>query len=165
MNRKIEEPEIIENESEQLLWSVGLKSTPGRIALIEFLQHQDKPASVAAIVQALAASTQSTGKNPSKKSVKNQVLNTASIYRALGPLVETGLVNRIDASTGHATYEMRYGRAHHHHLICESCGVMEDIEKCLPKNIESAVLADSSAFYAVYRHSLEFFGTCKKCAR
>ncbi|MEK7641721.1 MAG: Fur family transcriptional regulator [Patescibacteria group bacterium] len=152
MNRKkIEEPEIYGTEAQHLLWSVHLKATPGRVALLDLLNEEKHPVSIAHLESRLRKI--SAG------------LAAASIYRALDSLVSVGLVNRIDTGTIHATYEIRVGRRHHHHLICMGCGDIEDSEKCLPKGIEHTVLADSKKFASLSRHSLEFFGTCIKCAK
>ncbi|MBP6858299.1 MAG: transcriptional repressor [Candidatus Pacebacteria bacterium] len=151
MSKNIDEPEIYESESQNHLWSVQLKATPGRIALLDLLRHEKKPVSVVALVKCL------------KKS--GAKLTSPSIYRALESLVEAGLVDRVDTSSEHAVYEIHVGRAHHHHITCGACGDIEDVRKCLPKNIESTILADSAKFDRISRHSLEFFGTCKKCAR
>ena len=151
MPRNIEEPETYESESQHHLWSVRLKATPGRVALLDLLHREKKPVSVSDMVKLL------------KKS--GPALTSPSIYRALQSLVEAGLVERIDTSSDRGAYEIHVGRTHHHHITCAACGDVEDVRKCLPKNIESALLADSAKFDHISRHSLEFFGTCKKCAR
>ena len=144
--RQGEEPEFYESDSHYYLWSVRLKATPGRIALLEALQGEPHPISVDDLQKKL-----------SKK------LNRVSVYRALEDLVEASLVRRIDISKDHALYEMSVGRKHHHHAVCTSCGHIEDISGCHTQELMKEARRGAKGFSRIEDHSLEFFGICKKC--
>ena len=134
---------------QDLIWSVGLKATSARMAVAGALLEEHAPVSVAELQKRL-------------KSV-----SAASIYRTLETFVEKGVVSRINTGRAHASYELISGRKHHHHVICTTCGDMEDVEAgkdCVTRKTEHRILADSRKFASVSSHSLEFFGLCDKCA-
>lgn len=90
---------------------------------------------------------------------ENKQYDLATVYRNLELLVQLKLVTKVQFGTGSARYE-KTGKAHHHHLICEHCGSIEDIhlkEKALLQQITQ------TSTFKVERHSLEFFGLCKNC--
>jgi len=86
-------------------------------------------------------------------------IDKATIYRILTSFVGLGLVKEIQFGDRETRYEL-IGDEHHHHLICEECGGIEDVELS-----EKALLKEVSnqSKFQIKRHSLEFFGTCKKC--
>ncbi len=83
----------------------------------------------------------------------------ATIYRNLELLVRLLLVSKVKFDDNVTRYE-RADMGHHHHIICDICGKVEDI----PLN-EDTLLASaiSQTTFQIKRHSLEFFGLCKKC--
>jgi Fur family ferric uptake transcriptional regulator len=55
---------------------------------------------------------------------------------------------------------------HHHHLVCESCGMAEDIE--IPSELERSVRSAleevaGKAGFGVDSHRLDAFGLCARC--
>jgi Fe2+ or Zn2+ uptake regulation protein len=122
----------------------GFKATHGRVRLLEMLRESKKPISVEALA---------------KKLVKH--MDQATVYRALEAFAKTGIVKRIDLGHAHAHYEL--AGEHHHHVVCESCGKVADVELKEPE-LERAALRAAPAFANVRAHSLEFFGTCRTCA-
>jgi len=130
----------------ELLRKSGFKATPGRIVLLKMLAKHTRPLSLIAI-----------GKELDGK------LDQATVYRALEAFVEKGMVKRVDLGHAHTHYELAEGRAHHHHLVCKTCGTVEDVSVCVAEPVEKSVLKKSKSFSSVDDHSLEFFGTCKDC--
>lgn len=126
----------------------GYKATPARLSLLDVLKSANHPLTTQEILKALG------GK-----------VNQATIYRSLESLLQIALVRQVDMQHGHAHYELRSETEHHHHLICRSCGITEDVPGCDVVLIEKAVLKASSKFNSIQDHSLEFFGHCKKCAK
>jgi len=133
--------------AQDILWASGIKATAPRMAIVAILIAEMKPVSIEQI------------------SVQLPAYSTASIYRTLKLLTEYELASEIHTGSAHSSYELAHGRKHHHHLICVDCGDMEDVERCVPPHMESAIIAGSRKFSSLSRHSLEFFGTCKKCDR
>lgn len=86
----------------------------------------------------------------------------ASIYRALELLDRLGLVQRFDVGEGVARYEAALpGGDHHHHLVCDSCGVVEPFED---EALEQAIhgLSGKTAF-AIAAHDVTLRGECPGC--
>ncbi len=98
-----------------------------------------------------------------KKLLRNK-LNEVTLYRALEAFAATGLVRRVDLGHDHAHYELMLGRGHHDHVVCTSCGTIEDVEGCALVPLEKKALVQSK-FRSIYSHNLEFFGLCRTCAK
>ena len=92
-----------------------------------------------------------------------EAVGTATVYRTLELLVESGLVRAHDFGEGFKRYEPMPAQTHHEHLICERCGrVVEfqnvQLERMLP------IIADEHA-YQHQRHRVEIYGVCGECRR
>jgi Fur family ferric uptake transcriptional regulator len=90
-------------------------------------------------------------------------VGTATVYRTLEVLVESGLVRENDFGEGFKRYEPMPAQAHHEHLICERCGRVvefqnERLERMLP------IIADEHGFQHA-RHRVEIYGVCRDCRR
>lgn len=133
--------------AKELLRSVGQRATPGRVALLGVLDRSTKPLSIRAISEKMRPS-----------------LDQATLYRALEALTHAGVVRRVDFQHDHAHYELAAGKTHHHHLICQQCGTVEDIEQCIGEKLTQEILKNSTKFKTIKNHSLEFYGTCNRCS-
>jgi Fur family ferric uptake transcriptional regulator len=78
-----------------------------------------------------------------------------TIYRTLDLLSEIGAMRRLDLGDG-PRYEL--AEDHHHHLICESCGVVSEFERC-PLDLGRLRGMD----FEVSSHTLEIYGRCAAC--
>lgn len=90
-------------------------------------------------------------------------VGTATVYRTLELLVQSGLVRGHDFGEGFRRYEPMPAQAHHEHLICERCGRVveftnERLERMLP------IIADEHGFQH-QRHRVEIHGVCRDCRR
>lgn len=153
MTRRIPDQEIEDGKDlfRAMLWMKRLKATPGRLAIIEILNKEKEPLSVDELKKKLSGRDLIID------------LNSVTVYRALDVLVKVGLVNKTNAGKAHATYEMAFGKPHHHHITCTSCGDMEDVHGCDSKDLNISARAHLKKFKSVQSHSLEFFGLCRKC--
>jgi len=132
-----------------LLRANGLKATPARAVVLALLQKTRKPLSIAAI----------------HKRLKNSAIDLVTVYRTMASFEGKGLIRQVDLRHGHAHYELATADvAHHHHLICENCGKIVDISQCDTSGLEKQALK-IGGFAKLTKHSLEFFGLCKTCAR
>ena len=130
-----------------LLREHNLRATPGRIQILEMLSKEKHPVSVDRIRDSLSVQ-----------------LDTVTVYRTLEAFEAAHLVMRTDLKHGHAHYEMVSDRAHHHHAVCRSCGLIEDIEIPHPAKPEKEAERAAKKFAAIDSYALEFFGTCTSCA-
>jgi Fur family ferric uptake transcriptional regulator len=92
---------------------------------------------------------------------RGERVGTATVYRTLDVLVESGLVRAHDFGEGFKRYEPMPAQADHEHLICERCGRVvefqnERLERMLP------IIADEHAFQH-QRHRVEIYGVCRDC--
>ena len=92
---------------------------------------------------------------------RGEHVGTATVYRTLEVLVQSGLVRAHDFGEGFKRYEPMPAQAHHEHLICERCGRVEEfqnerLERMLP------VIADEHGFQH-QRHRVEIYGVCRDC--
>lgn len=119
-----------------------LKITPIRFKLLDILEHSSTPQRV-------------------KDLVKNVQSDIATVYRNLKSLIDLGLVVQVFLDQKEAYFELAK-KEHHHHAICENCGNMTDIKDLIHNKLDNEALKKSD-FAIISRHSLEFFGLCKKC--
>ena len=124
----------------------GLKGTKPRMAVLHILEEEAKPMDVSEILEGL---------NKHKINV-----DQATVYRIVDSFFKRGLIVRVDFQEGKFRYERIMG-PEHHHLICESCGKIEDITDCKIAEFQKNV-SDTKGFL-IKRHSLEFFGLCNNC--
>lgn len=94
-------------------------------------------------------------------------LAQSSGYRNLAVLEEAGVVRRLVHGAEHAYYELAEDLTeHHHHLICEVCGRVEDvalgarIEKSIDDGLDA--VARERGFTAS-RHVIDVYGRCSTC--
>jgi Fur family ferric uptake transcriptional regulator len=87
-------------------------------------------------------------------------IGRATVYRTIKLLLDTGLLCRVVLSDGSVCYRASH-EAHHHHLVCVSCGATEDIHL---RDVE-AVLSGvrESTDYDVVGHRIEVYGVCPGC--
>ncbi|HEY3207057.1 MAG TPA: transcriptional repressor [Gaiellaceae bacterium] len=82
----------------------------------------------------------------------------ATTYRTIELLRETGSIRPL-AGQEPKTY-VRCHPGHHHHLVCVSCGAVEETELCAAPS--AAELARRHGF-AAETHELDIYGTCAAC--
>ena len=136
---------------ERLLKEKCLKITPARLAVLEIFSSNNKPFSVDDIQIKLS-------KNRNIKKI-----NEATIYRIISAFEKLGILRRVDLRRDSICFEL--SDDHHHHLVCNSCGLIEDFKenKGIEKILEQ-IVKKSSEFKNIKEHSLELFGVCKNCS-
>jgi Fur family transcriptional regulator, ferric uptake regulator len=92
----------------------------------------------------------------------NQV-GLATVYRQLGSLADRGEVDVLHTGGGETVYRRCAAEAHHHHLVCRSCGTTVEFEG--PEIERLAERVAKRAEFEDVSHTVEILGTCKDCAR
>ncbi|MDR1921699.1 MAG: transcriptional repressor [Candidatus Adiutrix sp.] len=90
-------------------------------------------------------------------------VSKASIYRTIPILIEAGILAAVYLEDGHMHYERVFGRDHHSHLRCTSCGrIFEFSVPELP--VLEKRIAEQQDFKSE-GHKFEIWGLCAKCLR
>jgi len=134
------------SDFEAQLRAVSLRVTQPRLAVLAVLRdhpHVDTE-SVIALVRA-----------------GHPTVSHQTIYDVLRALTDAGLVRRIQPAGANARYETRVGD-NHHHVVCRSCGAIEDVE-CAVGHTPCLTASDDHGF-AVDEAEVVFWGTCPDCA-
>jgi Fur family peroxide stress response transcriptional regulator len=88
-------------------------------------------------------------------------VSKATVYRALDNLVRLGLARRVHHPGGVARYEGNTER--HHHLVCRSCGGIEDFASPALDSVSIPEL--SSERFEVHDVFISFQGICRDCRK
>ncbi|GHF53940.1 Fur family ferric uptake transcriptional regulator [Amycolatopsis bartoniae] len=84
-----------------------------------------------------------------------------AVYDVLRALTDAGLVRRIQPAGANARYETRVGD-NHHHVVCRSCGAIEDVD-CTVGHAPCLTASDDHG-YMIDEAEVVFWGTCPECA-
>ena len=112
------------DEVTRSLQASGLRLTPQRLLIIETLQGTDEHISAEEICTHVRESY--------------PYVNISTVYRTLDTLRELGLVTSADLGDGSVRYHWA-DKGRHHHLVCQRCGTMLDLDEDLTKDLELAI--------------------------
>ncbi|MGH3001897.1 MAG: Fur family transcriptional regulator [Gaiellaceae bacterium] len=86
-------------------------------------------------------------------------LGLATVYRTIELLRRTGSIRPL-VTDGRPTY-VRCHAGHHHHLVCTTCGRVEETELCAAP---SAAEVRRKHGFRADEHQVDIYGTCGRCA-
>lgn len=135
------------NEAVDKLKSSGVRITPQRHAILEFLIDSMSHPTADDIYKALE------GKFPN--------MSVATVYNNLRVFKEVGLVNEL--TYGDSSSRFDYVTTDHYHIICENCGDIRDFHYPGLDEIES--VAESVTGFKVGNHRMEVYGLCPDCQK
>jgi Fur family ferric uptake transcriptional regulator len=92
---------------------------------------------------------------------KKKEVGLATIYRTLNLLVRSGLVTAVDLGEGHSHFEPDRSQAAHGHLICLSCGRVQEFAQAGIQEAVRQIGEDKG--YRLDKFSLQVFGFCRGC--
>jgi Fur family ferric uptake transcriptional regulator len=134
-----------------LLSERGVRLTGPRRLVVEALVRHPGPQTAAEVHRRLS----------------DRRVNLVSVYRTLNLLVDLGIARVADTSHGTRRFELAESYTeHHHHLICRSCGGVEDLEGCLVSDGALRRLSRRvrrARKFRVVDHDLRLLGYCRKC--
>jgi len=89
----------------------------------------------------------------------------ATVYRSMHMLLKMEMVTRYDFGDGTARFELNCPEcdSHHHHLVCNRCSRIIELEECFPTELEETIARKHG--FAKVTHKLEFFGVCPDCQK
>lgn len=79
----------------------------------------------------------------------------ATVYRLIEALVDVGLCKPMVKEDRMIRYVF-CPPYHHHHLICQACGRVQDVDEC-------HVAAPADTGFDIRVHTADFFGLCGSC--
>ena len=138
------QPEDIVNKLSEL----GYRLTPQRIMILSAIENSNDHISAEEIYAQVMA--------------KYPHVNISTVYRTLELLKRLGLVTETDLGDGRVRYHPAE-KGHHHHLVCQECGIIIDLDESLLTSLKDALLREHK-FIADLRH-LAIFGRCVNCSK
>lgn len=88
-----------------------------------------------------------------------QSIGIATVYRGLSFLEDEGLIDSIQLADK-KRYE-RADKAHHDHMVCTSCGRIEEFSHATIEALQEAAAEEKG--FVLSGHQLVMFGLCAKC--
>ena len=135
------------NRAEELK-SSGLKATLPRIKILEIFQRtQQRHMTAEDVYRAVLAEDADIG--------------LATVYRVLMQFEQAGLQSRSHFESGKSVFELNEGQ-HHDHLVCLSCGRVEEFYDPAIEKRQHAVAADHG--FELQDHALSLYAVCIKPA-
>ena len=129
---------------------MGQRLTANRQALVDALTAAARPLTIPEILD------------------ERPDLAQSSVYRNLVVLEEAGVVHRVVGTDEFARWELAEDlTGHHHHLICATCGRVEDVPASA--GLERSVAAAAAAItrttgFRTQHHRLDLVGVCESCS-
>jgi Fur family transcriptional regulator, peroxide stress response regulator len=92
-----------------------------------------------------------------RKEIPNISLGT--VYRNLKLLAQAGEIREIDIPGSASRFDGSTTK--HHHLICEKCGLIFDLDEAIDLKVEAGIFQKTG--FKVKRRYLKFIGLCSDC--
>ena len=129
----------------ELLRAHRLRVTPTRISVLEALEatpHADADTILRAVRGRLGS------------------VSVQAVYDVLHALTEVDILRRIEPAGHPARYERRV-EDNHHHVVCRTCGAVEDVDCAVG---HAPCLTPSSAHgFEIDLAEVTYWGTCPRC--
>lgn len=131
--------------TEAALSRSGLRVTRQRVVVLDALRGRETALTAQELHRAVRKKPDAPG--------------LATVYRTLAALASSGEVDTFTRD-GEAAYRL-CGAHHHHHLVCEACGSVQEVEAA---QVESWIrdVARKRGF-VVTGHTADVFGMCRDC--
>mgnify|MGYP000645009611 FL=1 len=88
-------------------------------------------------------------------------IGLATVYRVLTQFEQAGILERSHFESGKAVYELNEGK-HHDHLICTSCGKVEEFYDAEIERRQQMIALDKG--WVMQDHAMSLYGLCADCA-
>ena len=122
----------------------GVRMTTQRIAILDYLAQAHHPTAEDIYIAIVS---------------KNPHISRATVYNNLNKLTDEGYLLELTYGDDASRYDFNIGK--HYHVVCQECGIVEDLFYPLLEDVES--VAEELTGYKVLGHRMEVFGICPKC--
>lgn len=127
----------------------GLKATLPRIKILEIFQNaKERHLSAEDVYKQLLTDNLDVG--------------LATVYRVLTQFEQAGILQRNYFETGKAIFELNGGE-HHDHLICLSCGRVEEFYDPEIEKRQDRIAKEHG--FIIEDHALALYGHCRDCIK
>jgi Fur family transcriptional regulator, ferric uptake regulator len=152
----------------ELLRVGKVKVTPNRRKVLGMFLAADKPWTLQSLHRRLS---------------EEEDCELSSVYRALSALRVAGLLEEFRLPGEKQTFyslnrhhgavppkprhpgarakTQAHGDHHHHHIVCQDCGIISHLDICLPAGVMGKV--ENASGFRITEHHLEFKGVCGRC--
>lgn len=135
------------NQAIEVLKSTGVRVTPQRYAILEYLLTSLGHPTADEIYRALE------DKFPN--------MSVATVYNNLRVFKEAGMVREL--TYGDASSRFDANMTEHYHIICRECGKIVDFE--YPPLLQVEKEAEEKTGFRVETHRMELYGVCNSCQK
>jgi Fur family transcriptional regulator, ferric uptake regulator len=129
------------------LKNTGLKATLPRLKILEIFQTGSQRHMTAEDVFRVLLNEHSD-------------IGLATVYRVLTQFEQAGILERSHFESGKAVYELNEG-THHDHLICTSCGKVEEFYDAEIERRQQMIAKDKG--WILQDHAMSLYGLCGDC--
>ncbi|MTD56893.1 Fur family transcriptional regulator [Amycolatopsis pithecellobii] len=130
---------------ERMLRGAALRVTRPRLAVLSAV-HRHPHADTGSLIEVVRADL-------------GEVSHQA-VYDVLNALTSAGLVRRIEPTGSVARYEARVGD-NHHHVVCRSCGAIEDVDCAIGE--KPCLTASDDHGFVIDEAEIIYWGLCPAC--
>ncbi len=138
-------PKLPSSPSVTSLRAAGYRATPQRQAILKVLEASDRPLNVEEILSRM----------------EDNRSGIPTVYRNLQQFAEQGWIEAVIGTDKTMRFVRCYSSAHHHHILCEQCGRMVEMEGCGVRKALDAMASRSG--FQITRHQIQLFGLCPEC--
>ncbi len=144
------------------LKEAGYRVTAPRRALLRLLAATREPLSIQEMHASVNAAAR-LAEGADADELGDEEINLVTVYRFANLLVELGLARRVEFGQGYYRYEREESQTgpHHHHIVCQKCGKVEDFQGC--DIVAMVERLERESGFRIERHQLELYGACPGC--
>ena len=146
---KIEYQELL-NRFKNIIKAKGLKYTLQREVILQTLYENPQHLTSDTLYMLV------------KEKHPNLNIGTATVYRTLSLLEESGLVSSISLGAEGKKYEIA-NKPHHDHLICAKCGKIVEFENEQIEALQEQIAKENG--FKLTDHLMQLYGICPECQR
>ncbi len=128
--------------------AAGQRITPQRDVIAQLLEAASRPLGATELCAAVAAEDPRIGR--------------ATVFRTLAALEQAGIVAQVSLPGGQTGYLLCGTDGHHHHLVCQGCGGVDDVLEAAVSPFLRRLERDHR--FRVDHASFTIYGTCARCA-
>jgi len=136
----------MDDATRRILRRAGRRVTPQRLLVLEAIRESGGHLDADAIYR--------------RARQKAPKLSLSTVYRAIGVLKETGVIEELHLGEEHHHYELREEKGHHH-LICQTCGRVIEFDCPFSQELLRS-LGDEHSF-EITDVRLSLLGYCAEC--